>query len=165
MQVRLLCGMPLPRLLPAALCTFLVAAAPAPYTDSPQMPSQLCITGSASGYRFDPKVKAWLQATFSEQRYILRPLNDTDRQNFASDFAGQDPSPTFGLFSFRKGALNGWCSVHAPPFIKPKLVCSGWDGTLDIDPDTGRFERFSRGGFIEGSDRTVLVELGSCSPI
>ena len=129
------------------------------------MPSQLCLTGAASGYHWDPKAKAWLPATFGEQKYMLRALNDTDRWNFAVDFAGAAPAPTFGLFAFGTDALNGWCSVHPPPFIKPKLLCSGWDGTLDIDRDSGKFERFSRGGFIEGSDRTVLVELGSCSPI
>lgn len=129
------------------------------------MPSQLCLTAAASGYRFVPKTKAWLPTTFGEQKYILRALNDTDRQSFSDELAAATPSPTFGLFAFGTGALNGWCSIHAPPFIKPKLLCKGWDGTLDIDPDSGRFERFSRGGFIEGSNRTVLVELGSCSPI
>lgn len=129
------------------------------------MPSQLCITGAASGYRFDQKAKKWLQAAFGEQRYILRALNETDRQNFSMQFLDMDPPPTFGLFAFGTGALAGWCSIHAPPFIKPKLLCSGYDGMLDIDPDSGRFQRYSRGGFIEGGDRAAVVELGRCSPI
>ena len=165
MPIRLLCGMPLPRLAAAILSVAFVAAAPAPPADPPQMPSQLYLPAAASGYRFAPKTKAWRPTTFGEQTYILRALNDTDRRNFAGELARPIPAPTFGLFAFGTGALNGWCSVHALPFIKPKLLCRSWDGTLDIDLDSERFDRSSRGGFIEGSDRTMLVELGSCSPI
>ena len=157
-------GMPLPRIL-VVLCAVLVAAAPPQPENPPRMPSQLCLAGAASGYRFDRTAKMWIPTTFGEQKYILRALNDTDRRNFAAELVAANPPPTFGLFAFGTGALNGWCSIHAPPFIKPKLLCSGWDGTLDIDPETGRFEKFTRGGFIDGSERTVLMEMGSCSPI
>ena len=157
--------MPSPRNLIPFLTMVLSAAAPAPSADPPQMPSQLCIARSAVGYRLDPRSKGWIVVRFAEQKYILRAFTGADRQTLPDISSGIGPAYDFGLFEFATGNLAGSCSVHAPPFIKPKLVCGGWNGTLDIDPFSGRFERFSRGGYVPGGDGTVVVELGVCRPI
>ena len=143
------------------LAALICGAAPPP--DAPR-PS-LCISSSITGYAYQGG--QWRLSRFQERRYILRQLTDEDRADYPGVMTGGPTPPGVGLFNFDGGGLAGWCSLYNPPFIVPKLQCSGYLGSLDIDLNSGRYTRTAMGGFVSGDPKggSSSVELGRCTRI
>jgi hypothetical protein len=112
-------------------------------------PSQyLCIAEQSAGLHYDKQTKVWGPQAFAAQsKYILRRLNDNDRENWPS-LLKEHPNADWGFFSFGVNELMALCGSEFG------LHCF-WGDVL-FEQDSLRFSRADYGAYLrQGSLETL----------
>lgn len=126
------------------VCTFVLTIASVALAEPS---TYVCTVDQATGFHFDSQANRWVPMGFeSKDEYIMRPLNDEDKEGQYGPWLKKQPASSYGFFDGKIPIAA--CVIDAEP-ITGSTLCEPRLASVAFDKDSRRFEVVFHGAYVE----------------